>query len=170
MGKKKASRSKVMRPILEEAIREGLVFCRHRPRKSLSTDMDSGVIYEFDLLPSDPGLGYELYEVTFGNDTHWWVVYPHSTPTSSIPIEVRVYEDGRIDYQFVFDRAHVLSREHEVWFKQELEEIITMHKLGGYSSELPPASTSGLTETASYIRNATKAGLKPYRTRVTNLK
>lgn len=159
MGKKKASKSRVLKPILEEAIRDGRIFCRHRANNRIVLDIDGDLQIECDR--RDPN--YEIYEVSFGSDVQWWVIHSLSQP--HIPVEVHVFDDGNIDYHFVFPQTHMLAREYEVWFKRELEEIITMHRLGAYESELQAQSANGRAETGQYIRNATKAGIRPRRLR-----
>lgn len=87
MGKKKASRSRVLRPALERAIREGHVFCRHQPFQPL-IDYDG---YQYSG-QTESGPGYERYQVSFGSDVHWWTT-AGLLDCVNVPVEVKVFPD-----------------------------------------------------------------------------
>jgi len=81
-------------------------------------------------------LDHSTYNVTFGGDYSFW----ERSYCDVVHVEVKVYNDGDISYAFLGNRNHMLNREHAIWFKEELKEIMTMYKLGGFQSGLKPRS------------------------------
>jgi len=115
VGKKKASQSRKLRPILEEHIREGRVYFRNFES---SRSANSGILTD----------GIQKFEVIFGGDSQWFNAFV-------IPLVVHINNQGDIDFYFIQSRAHMLSRTDEIWFETVLKEMITMHKLGAYESQ-----------------------------------
>jgi hypothetical protein len=139
MGKKKASRGRKLRPLLEKAIKGGAVFVREQ-RQALKYNM-----LTLERVVSGRG-DQHTYEVCIGADLGWVDVFPDFF----IPIMVYVSANGRVEWSFV-RREHVLGRADAEWLSNELLGIVTMAKLGGYSSAIKAVGYSE--ESASFIYN-----------------
>ena len=117
MGKKKSSKSRRLRPILERAISQGEIYCKTR---SYSTDRDH--VQE-----------QLIYDITFGRDANWWMLDSREE-FEVVGVSLIIQDDGEIRYWFMSGNNHMLNREHDKWFREELKEIITLHKMGAYES------------------------------------
>lgn len=151
MGKKKASKARRLRPILERAIDQGEVYCS--PVRVRYTD-------EYGKVLDTPEK--ESYKVMFGADASpngvYWVRGEPRNIGDHVHVCVDVYSDGRISFYFSGNRDHMLDRRHTEWFIDQLEQIITMHKMGGYTSEQnqPPGPddwTYSLQTSSGYYRS-----------------
>jgi hypothetical protein len=120
MGKKKASKSKKLRPLLEQAIRDGRIYCREFKQTQ-----------EFINTGREQKRDYDIYQIVFGEDEDWF----SSDDASSVHVVLELFRDGEIKFRFISGRKHMLDRTSSEWFKRELEEIIVMHKLGAFMSE-----------------------------------
>lgn len=125
MGKKKASRGRKLRPKLEQAIREGKIFVRTKSEAYLSgpENRESG--------RNPKRKSRETYEVCLGSDQGWF----DGEDDFFVPIFVYLDEAGDLTWHFGRSRDHVLARTDADWLTGELEQIIVMHKLGGFTSE-----------------------------------
>ena len=129
MGKKKASKARRLRPILENAIARGEVYCSLivNPRV---VDINDNIIENDEK---------ESYHVVFGSDASpydaYWKNGSMHNVGDHVCVYVSVYADGSIKFYFDGDRDHVLDRKHSEWFVDQLEQIITMHKMGAYESQ-----------------------------------
>ncbi len=129
MGKKKASKAKKLRPILESAIDRGEVYCSLvvNPR-----------IFDINGNPIETD-EKESYHVMFGADAlpydAYWKNGGMHNAGDYVHVYVSVYSDGSIKFSFNGNRQHVLDRKHSSWFVEQLEQIITMHKMGAYESQ-----------------------------------
>lgn len=118
MGKKKGSKSRRLRPILERAISRGEIYCKTR----------NYTLDDERYLPDRP-----VYDVTFGRDVNWWMLNSRED-IETVGVAVTIMEDGDIHYWFTSGVNHMLNREHAKWFKGKLLEIITLHKIGAFES------------------------------------
>ena len=125
MGKKKASRSRKLYPILERAINDGNVFV---------TTRHSG--FEMDITGTKLNVGGKIkeietrrwhYTIAFVDDDLWYNAGNHIIVLASLD------ENGEAEFRFM-DIKNVLTNDLELWLKKEIEQIITMFKLGGYKS------------------------------------
>lgn len=119
MGKKKATKTRKLRPIIEQAIRDGNIFISSRKKAK----------YNF----GQPQFSIEteyVYDVSFVNDSDWF-----DDDSDAVPITVKVHDDGSINFWFIRDREHMMDRTGIAWLQRELEEIMVMHKLGAYCSK-----------------------------------
>lgn len=129
MGKKKASKARRLRPILESAIDRGEVYCSLivNPRM---VDINGNLIEDDEK---------ESYHVMFGSDASpyagYWKNGSMHNAGDYVYVYVSVYADGSIKFHFNGNRDHVLDRKHSEWFVDQLEQIITMHKMGAYESQ-----------------------------------
>ena len=143
MGKKKATKSRKLRPLLERHIASGEIYCKGRASRRVM-DLMTGQ----DIL-----LDYDTYDITFGGDKERW----YDEDYAVVCVTAKVYDDGEVKYDFYGNTNHMLSREHDRWFLAELEQIITMHKLGAFESERAPLSnTSALDVYAYYSQRGKK--------------
>ena len=120
MGKKKATKSKKLRPLLEQAIRNGKIYCLELKQNQ-----------ELINLGYEQQRSYDIYQIVFGEDVDWF----NSDDFSSIHVVLELFNNGDIKYRFISGQNHMLDRTNGDWFKKELEEIIVMHKLGAFQSE-----------------------------------
>jgi hypothetical protein len=135
MGKKKASRSRKLRPLMQAAIDSGQVYVREQTSKTFIVRWgpDDNPIFG----PNGRD-GFVSYEVCLGSDSFW--VSPTACQTALgksdifVPISVHVYDSGDIDWKFI-ESKHVLDRSNAAWLSAQLEEIIVMYKLGGFQSD-----------------------------------
>ena len=124
MGKKKASMSNKLRPVLEKAIKESAVFVRELKNFAvMNYDDEAQRVY-------DP---YDRYEIAFINDYPWW---DDSDITECITMSVTIHNDGKFEYSILSPNRAGLSRYHESWFLDQLGQIIVMAKLGAYPSAI----------------------------------
>lgn len=126
MGKKKATKSRKLRPLLERYIASGEIYCKGRTsRRAFDPITREEVVLPFD-----------AYDITFGGDKENW----YFEQREIVSVTARVYDDGSVKYDFFGNTDHMLSREHDRWFIDELMQIITMHRLGAFESERPSLS------------------------------
>lgn len=125
MGKKKATISKRLRPRIEYAIRNDLIWCRNES----SYDSDKDNLPENYYFPKKS----KTIVVNFNSDSDWRSVTTFNS--ESISVLASVFPDGRVTFMFVDPKYH-LDRENTLWLNGVLENIITMFKLGGYRSKL----------------------------------
>ena len=128
MGKKKARRGRKLKALLHSAIFSGDVFVREK-----SASFYKSIEGRSDLKY------HQVYEVCIGRDSPWYDLGPEFF----LPIVVYVFENGNVTWNFVRPERHVLSDADAEWFSNEIAEIVTLHKLGGFCSQLP-ASNHGL--------------------------
>lgn len=128
MGKKKATKSKKLRPMLEQAIARDEVYCTQI--RSRTIDLDGYVI---------DGPEYESYDVMFGADvtpsSSYWRNGERRNDGDHVHVRVDVYSTGDIRFYFIGNRDHMLNRVNSEWFCDQLEQIITLHKMGAYISK-----------------------------------
>jgi hypothetical protein len=109
MGKKKASKARRLRPILEGAIDRGEVYCSLivNPRMN---DLDGKIIETNER---------ESYYVMFGSDASpyagYWKNGSIHNAGDYVHVYVSVYSDGSIRFHFNGSRDHVLDRKHSEW-------------------------------------------------------
>lgn len=118
MGKKKATKSRKLRPVIEQYIQDGTIFCYEQEFAFLNLYEDNSV--------------ERAYAISFGKDEIW-----HKNIPKGIHVLVLVMSDGSIDYQFRDQRKYALDLKHDEWFKEQLEQITVMYKLGAYESDIP---------------------------------
>lgn len=119
MGKKKATVSKKLKVVLDDALRTGAIFVKEQKNWSRSWQTDERTYF-----------GYELYNISFGEDKEW---FQEVVDSPFLTVEVKLYKT-RLEFDFTQSRRNVLSNEVETWFRNELEQILVMHKMGGFKS------------------------------------
>ena len=132
MGKKKARRGRKLKALIHSAIFSGDVFVGEKSA-SFYKSIEGRVDLKY----------HQVYEVCIGRDSPWYDLGPEFF----LPIVVYVFENGNIAWHFVRPERHVLDRASSEWFSNEIAEIVTMYKLGGFCSQLP-ASNHGLDSSA----------------------
>lgn len=125
MGKKKATTSRQIRPIIERAMSTGQVFCsRARP------GIFKGGMYDIQALGNISWFDKNTFIITFGEDL---LTLEPSSALKVPSLHVSVNKDGEIICTFMFKRTTMTDYDL-MWVKKNVEEIITMYKLGGYTS------------------------------------
>jgi hypothetical protein len=124
MGKKKATRSRILRPIIEAAIKDGKIFVSERVSRTITT-LAYNKYGEFKQTLECTNIEYT---VAFVEDKKWHHDGDH------IVLVTTLDDHGNIIFEFI-NNAHVLTNEAERWLKEELEQIIVMFRLGGYQAE-----------------------------------
>ena len=127
MGKKKATISRKLKIIIEDALRTGAIFVKEE--KNWTSNW-SGTEREY--------YDYEIYTIALGDDKEW---FQETVDSDFLTIRVNLYKH-KLDVVFTQSRRNVLSNEVATWFRQELEQILVMHKMGGFKSTNDPSKKS----------------------------
>jgi hypothetical protein len=127
MGKKKATKSKLLRPALEKCINDNDIYVREKPK-----EFYSGV--DFVHTPFSKYIS-AVYEIIFGIDCRFVDGYYNK---ECIFVVVYVSDDKIHNWNFLKTQLHVLDSNNSQWFEQQLLEIVTMSLLGAYQSQTAP--------------------------------
>jgi len=145
MGKKKASRGRKLRALLDKAIQDGEVFVREK-----SSEFNSSL--EGRRSRSYQGKNCrQVYEICIGSDHNLF----DDSEDFFVPIFAYIDTDGIVTWQFARPRQHVLDRSNSEWLTQELSEILVMYRLGGFRSN-HKATTYG-EETTDYVWRSSRS-------------
>lgn len=141
MGKKKASKSKKLRPILQQYIDKGLIYVRTKPKEYYNT-------LEFYYTPAKKFI--TVYEVAFGADNSFTTGYFNN---ECVLVTVYQTKDRISSWHFLKTKIHMLDSVDEQWLSNQLSEILTMYMLGAYQSDqkstiLPSTTLQSMVNTA----------------------